>query len=42
MPTREPTFASTAEERDYLMKVKAELDAGQTKADVLRVWRAHR
>lgn len=41
MATREPAFASLAEERDYLAKVKAELDACQTKADVLRVWQAH-
>ncbi len=41
MSTREPTFASPAEEREYLTKVKAELDACETKADVLRVWRAH-
>src|SRR5258708_2694446 len=40
MSTREPTFASPAEEREYLTKVKAELDACETKADVLRVWRA--
>jgi hypothetical protein len=40
MSTREPTFASVAEEREYLTKVKAELDACETKADVLRVWRA--
>lgn len=41
MSTREPTFASPAEERDYLTKVKAELDASETKADVLRIWQAH-
>jgi len=41
MSTREPTFASPAEEREYLTKVKAELDACETKADVLSVWRAH-
>ncbi len=41
MSTREPTFASPAEEREYLTKVKAELDACATKADVLRVWQAH-
>ncbi|OLD49048.1 MAG: hypothetical protein E6G99_12200 [Bacillati bacterium ANGP1] len=41
MSTREPAFASPQEEREYLMKVKAELDACQTKADVVRVWKAH-
>jgi hypothetical protein len=41
MATREPTFASPQEEREYLTKVKAELDASQTKEDVVRVWRAH-
>ncbi len=41
MSIREPTFASPQEEREYLTKVKTELDAGQTKEDVVRVWRAH-
>lgn len=41
MSTREPAFASPAEEREYLAKVKAELDACQSKADVVRVWKAH-
>ncbi len=41
MSTREPTFASPAEEREYLMKIKSELDTCETKADVVRVWRAH-
>jgi hypothetical protein len=41
MSTREPIFASPVEEREYLTKVKSELDACQTKADVLRVWKAH-
>ena len=41
MSTREPAFASPQEEREYLMKVKAELDACQTKADVVRVWKAY-
>src|SRR2546425_13134174 len=36
MSTREPTFASPAEERDYLTKVKAELDACETKAEIGR------
>lgn len=41
MSTREPAFASPEEEREYLTKVKAELDAAHTKDDVLRVWKAH-
>ncbi len=41
MSTREPAFASPAVEREYLTKVKAELDACQSKADVVRVWKAH-
>lgn len=41
MTTREPAFASAEDEREYLSRVKAELDAGSTKEDVVRVWRAH-
>lgn len=41
MATREPAFASLEEEREYLTKAKGELDACQTKEDVVRVWRAH-
>lgn len=41
MPTRELIFASPQEEREYLTRVKTELDACQTKEDVVRVWRAH-
>lgn len=41
MATREPVFASPEEEREYLTRVKAELDACRTKEDVVRVWRAH-
>ncbi|MDQ7844708.1 MAG: hypothetical protein QN141_09080 [Armatimonadota bacterium] len=41
MATREPAFASPDEERDYLTRVKGELDAARTKEDVVRVWRAH-
>ena len=41
MATREPTFASPEEEREYLTKVKAELDACTTRDDVVRVWKAH-
>lgn len=41
MSTREPAFANPEEERDYLARVKAELDACQTKDDVVRVWKAH-
>ncbi len=41
MATREPTFATPQEEREYLMRVKTELDTAQTKDDIVRVWRAH-
>lgn len=41
MSTREPIFASPEEEREYLAKVKGELDACRTKEDVVQVWRAH-
>lgn len=41
MATREPMFASVEEEREYLTRVKAELEAGSTKEDVVRVWRVH-
>lgn len=41
MATRAPAFASPEEEREYLTRVKAELDACQSKDDVVRVWRAH-
>ncbi len=41
MSIREPAFATPQEEREYLGKVKSELDACQTKEDVVRVWRAH-
>ncbi len=41
MPTREPTFATPQEEREYLGRVQDELNASQTKDDVVRVWRAH-
>ncbi len=41
MATREPAFASPDEEREYLAKVKSELDACQTREDVVQVWRAH-
>ncbi len=41
MAAREPAFASADEERAYLERVKAELDACRTKEDVVRVWRAH-
>jgi hypothetical protein len=35
------TFNSPEEERDYLTKVKTELDGAQTKADVIDVWKRH-
>ncbi len=41
MATREPTFATPQEERAYLLRVKSELDAAQTKEDIVRVWRVH-
>jgi len=41
MSTREPAFASPAEEREYLGRVKGELDAARTKEDVVQVWRSH-
>lgn len=41
MATREPAFASPEEEREYLAKVKGELEACRTKDDVVQVWRAH-
>ncbi len=41
MATREPAFASPEEEREYLTKVKDELEACRTRDDVVRVWRAH-
>lgn len=41
MANREPVFATAEEEREYLTKVKVELDACRTKEDVVRVWRAH-
>jgi len=41
MATREPAFASLEEEREYLAKVKAELEACRTREDVVAVWRAH-
>lgn len=41
MSTREPAFASLEEEREYLSRVKGELEAAQTRADVVTIWRAH-
>jgi len=41
MAAREPTFANPDEERAYLEQVKRELDAAQTKEDVVAVWRRH-
>lgn len=41
MSPRQPAFASPEEERAYLVKVKEELDAAQTREEVARVWRAH-
>ena len=41
MSTREPAFASADEEREYLTKVKGELEAARTKEDVVQIWRAH-
>ncbi len=41
MAEREPTFASPDEERAYLEQVKAELDAAQTKEEVIAIWRRH-
>ncbi|MGH2400358.1 MAG: hypothetical protein ACRDF6_10975 [bacterium] len=41
MSTREPAFASPEEEREYLAKVKSELEACRTKEDVVAVWRTH-
>jgi hypothetical protein len=41
MATREPAFASPEEEREYLTKVKGELEACRTKEDVVQVWRSH-
>jgi hypothetical protein len=41
MSAREPIFASPQEEREYLAKVKAELEEARTRDDVVRVWKAH-
>jgi hypothetical protein len=41
MSTREPAFASEDEEREYLAKVKGELEAARTREEVVQVWRAH-
>jgi hypothetical protein len=41
MAAREPVFASPQEERSYLTDVKAELDAAQTKDDVVHIWKKH-
>lgn len=41
MATREPAFASPEEEREYLAKVKGELEACRTKENVVQVWRSH-
>ena len=41
MSTHEPAFASAAEERECLAKVKGELEAARTKEDVVQIWRAH-
>ena len=41
MATREPAFASREEEREYLTKVKSELEGCRTKDDVVQVWRTH-
>jgi len=41
MATRQPTFATPQDERDYLARVKSEIDAAQTKDDIVKVWRAH-
>ena len=41
MEAREPIFASPQEEREYLTRVKGELEACRTKDDVVQVWRAH-
>lgn len=41
MSTREPVFATPQEEREYLSRVKRELDACTSKDDVVHVWRAH-
>ncbi len=41
MATRQPMFATPQEERDYLLRVKSELEAAQTKDDIVRVWRTH-
>lgn len=35
------TFATAAEEREYLANVKAELDACETKIQVVDVWKRH-
>lgn len=41
MATRAPAFASREEEREYLTKVKGELQGCRTKDDVVQVWRSH-
>lgn len=41
MSTREPAFASMEDEREYLAKVKGELEAARTREEVVQVWRAH-
>ena len=41
MVAERATFASLAEEREYLTGVSAELDRCQTKADVIEVWKRH-
>lgn len=38
---REPAFADPDEERQYLERVKQELDAARTKEEVVEVWRRH-
>ncbi|HEY6102942.1 MAG TPA: hypothetical protein VI007_06935 [bacterium] len=41
MATRAPAFVSREEEREYLTKVKGELEGCRTKDDVVQVWRSH-
>jgi hypothetical protein len=41
MATRAPVFANPDEERSYLIDVKAELDAAQTKDDIVQIWKKH-
>ena len=41
MATGAPAFVFREEEREYLTKVKGELEGCRTKDDVVQVWRSH-